>query len=139
MTWMLAYKGIRVWKYTKGRRPCHHFFCLCLHFHNEVPSTKSKVQLSSTITTKSKVQLSSTITTKSEVRLSSWQYYLFLSVGWKNIFPLEGIYVQGPETYVQGPETTVHSPWTGVSGLWIENILRRKEKSIEEKKKIPYC
>ena len=32
------------------------------------------------------------------------------------LFPLGGIYVQGPETYVQGPWTVVYGPWTGVSG-----------------------
>jgi len=32
------------------------------------------------------------------------------------LFPLGGIYVQGPETYVQGLWTVVYGPWTGVSG-----------------------
>ena len=40
----------------------------------------------------------------------------FISLPMKNYFPLEGIYVQRPETTVQGPWTVVSGPWTYVYG-----------------------
>ena len=39
MTWMLAYRGIRAWRFIKSRRHCYRFYCICLYFHDAVPST----------------------------------------------------------------------------------------------------